>query len=249
MTRIGKQIIFGVIYGSIFLGFIIFVYYSFIKQAPSCVDKKQNQDETGVDCGGNICGPCLGTPKDIEVSFNKIFFVNDPIVIVRLSNPNNYVGAKKLDYKIDVLDAEQNVIKSLDGETFIYPGDQEKNLVFPLLGLTNARTLRVNIKEPEWLLVKDFERADFTFVRSVKKIENGRIFIEGEIKSNEKLLFGDVEIGAFFYDKTKAMVGVSKTKVQDVKPYETRAFTIEFPYGNLTLNPDATKLYYDALRP
>ncbi len=248
MNRVGKQIIYGCIYGLIFISFLVFIYLSFLKPAPSCFDNKQNQDETGLDCGG-VCGPCLGNPKDITVSLSTIFFVNEPIAVVRLMNPNNNVGAKNLSYKIDVLDSSQNVLKTLEGDTFIYPGEQSKNLIFILEGLNNANSLNVNISKPEWLLVSDFLPADFTFVRSVKRVEKDRIIIEGEIKSNETLLFRNIEIGAFFYNKTGNIVGVSKTSVQSVKPFERRAFTIEFPSGSLPINPDATKLYFDALRP
>ena len=132
MERVAKQFIYGTVYLIIFFGLTYAGYLSFLKAAPSCVDKKQNQDETGVDCGGSKCGPCIGNPEPIAVRLSTIFFVKDPVALVRLTNPNNQLGAESLAYLVEVLDSSGSTIRTFQGETYVYPGDQEKNLVFPL---------------------------------------------------------------------------------------------------------------------
>lgn len=249
MNRIGKQFIYGVFYIAIFIGLLYLGYLFLLKPAPSCTDQKQNQDETGVDCGGT-CPACIGTPKPIAVSLSSIFFAKDPVALVRLMNPNTQLGAESITYRVEVLDSEERVLQTFDGETFVYPGDQEKNLVFPLPGMKDARTLRVALGNSVWLRIQEFaKKPDFSFVRFEKRMENNRIIVDGEIRNNETSLFDNVEIGASFFNKNGILVGVSKTSVQTVQAFERRAFTIELPFGKLVINPDATRLYYDAKRP
>ena len=56
-------------YFSVFLIIIIGVAVGFYLNitVPSCTDKKQNQDEKGVDCGGQCSKECLGEIKDLAV--------------------------------------------------------------------------------------------------------------------------------------------------------------------------------------
>lgn len=248
MNRIGKQFIYGVLYLIVFGGLIYLGYFLLVKPPPTCTDRKQNQDETGVDCGG-VCARCIGMPEPINASFKTIFFAREPVALVRLTNPNTQVGAENIAYYIEVLGHDGSALEVIDGETFVYPGEQEKNLVFPLTGLEDARTLKVTLGEPIWKRIEEFKKPDFSFVRSQKKITEDRIIIEGEIKNNETLLFDNIDIGALFFSQSGILVGASKTSVQTVEAFERRAFTIEFPFGNLSINPDATRLYYDAKRP
>lgn len=248
MNRIGKQFIYGVLYLIVFGGLIYIGYFLLVKPAPTCTDRKQNQDETGVDCGGS-CAACIGMPEPISVRLSTIFFAKDPVALVRLTNPNTQVGAENIGYSIEVLGVGDSVLDVFEGETFVYPGDQEKNLVFLLTGLEDARTLKVALGEPIWKRIEEFKKPDFSFVRSQKRITQDRIIIEGEIKNNETLLFDNIEIGALFFSQSGILVGASETAVQTVKAFERRAFTIEFPFGNLSVDPEATRLYYDARRP
>ncbi|MDP1688886.1 MAG: hypothetical protein Q8L47_02015 [bacterium] len=248
MARTTKQIIYGVVYLIILFGIIYLVYISFLKPVPSCFDKKQNQNETGVDCGGE-CAACIGDTKNISVSLSSIFFAKEPVALVRLSNPNNQVGSKSIIYTVNVLDSGGSILKTFNGETFVYPGDQEKNLVFPLIGIQEARSLRVTLGSPKWIRIEEFSKPNISFASTPKRIENGHIIIEGDITNNETLLFDNIDIGALFYGSSGALVGVSKTAVQTVRAFERRAFTIDFPFGNLDINLDATKFYFDALRP
>lgn len=248
MNRIAKQFVYGVFYIVFFSAFIYFGYIFLVKSAPSCTDGKQNQDETGVDCGGS-CTACIGTPEPISVSLSSIFFVKEPVALVRLANTNTQIGAESLLYRVEALDFGGAVLRTFEGTTFIYPGDQEKNLVFPLPGVQNAHSLRVTLGEPKWKRIEEFSKPDLTFVRFQKRATADHLIIEGEIQNNETLLFDNVEIGGLFFGESGILVGVSKTSVQTVAAFERRAFIIDFPSGNLNVAPDATRLFYDARRP
>ena len=105
--------------------------YVYIKQtAPSCFDKKQNQDEEGIDCGGKNCEKCLGEIRNLEVIWAKSFKVTggryEAASIV--SNPNAFLGISNLRYAIKLYDADNILIAVREGITFINPG--ERVLIF-----------------------------------------------------------------------------------------------------------------------
>ena len=57
MQRRIKKIVYGVFWNALLLGIVILVYITWLVPKPSCTDGIQNQNETGVDCGGS-CTAC-----------------------------------------------------------------------------------------------------------------------------------------------------------------------------------------------
>src|SRR3989344_4548698 len=145
MQRIGKQFIYGVFYLAIFGGLIYASYFFLVKPAPTCTDRKQNQEEAGLDCGGPNCAPCTAGLSPVAIRLSTVLRGAEPVALVRLANPNTTFGAERISYRIEVLDSGDAALRTLEGETFVYPGEQEKNLVFSLAGLTDARSLRVTL--------------------------------------------------------------------------------------------------------
>ena len=60
-----KQIVISLIYVTIFLVIVSWIYY-IIRPVPNCFDGKQNQNEEGVDCAGVCAKKC-----EIKAVFNK----------------------------------------------------------------------------------------------------------------------------------------------------------------------------------
>lgn len=86
-------------------------WYFFFREAPSCVDNKQNQDEEGIDCGGMCTYLCSAQEADPSVRFVRAF---SPVpgrtdVIAYVDNPNSDAAARQAPYTIELYD-DQNVL-------------------------------------------------------------------------------------------------------------------------------------------
>jgi peptidoglycan hydrolase-like protein with peptidoglycan-binding domain len=109
----------------IFLFIIGVLFYFILKPKASCFDNIQNQNETGIDCGGD-CVPC--EVKDLE----KINTIDDPeflkqgdkyFIYQKVLNSNINWGVKQYNYSFVV--SGENKSKEIKGSTYILP-KQEK---------------------------------------------------------------------------------------------------------------------------
>ena len=92
--------------------------------SPSCNDKKQNQDEKGVDCGGVCAKECLGEIKDLAVLWSKPFKVsgNNYDAVALVENRNLFLSAQSVKYQFKFYDDRNILIASREGEIFVNPG-------------------------------------------------------------------------------------------------------------------------------
>src|SRR3989338_9568602 len=71
--------------------------------APSCNDKKQNQDEKGVNCGGVCAKECLGEIKDLAVLWSKPLKVsgNDYDAVALVENRNLFHRQRRASIRLN----------------------------------------------------------------------------------------------------------------------------------------------------
>lgn len=83
-------------------GILIAVLYD----APSCMDGRQNQDETGVDCGGSCAYLCRHEAQDPRLTFARAVTNGSgrTDVIAYVENRNQNAEAKDARYTVEVFD-------------------------------------------------------------------------------------------------------------------------------------------------
>ena len=115
-------------YFSVFLIIIIGVAVGFYLNitAPNCTDKKQNQDENGVDCGGVCAKECLVEIKDLAVLWSKPLKVTGNIydAVALAENRNLFISAQSVRYQFKFYDDRNILIASREGEIFVNPGQK-----------------------------------------------------------------------------------------------------------------------------
>lgn len=101
----------------------IFSFKAFYK-APTCFDGKKNGKETGVDCGGNCERICEFEVAPISIKWEKFFRIRqgEYSAVAYIENTNSNVGVERLGYKFNFLNDKGEVIKSVDGETYVPAG-------------------------------------------------------------------------------------------------------------------------------
>lgn len=106
------------VFGGLFL-----VIYPRLNVPPTCSDGKQNGVETGVDCGGMCAKFCQGDKKPITVLWARTFEIIPGVyhAVAYLENQNTDAGVAQVPYKFRVYDADNKLIISREGTTFISP--------------------------------------------------------------------------------------------------------------------------------
>lgn len=256
MSRIIRQFIYGVFYLALLSAAVYGVYLLVISAQPSCFDNRQNQGEEGIDCGGP-CIPCAIKNLQSLRSQAQIFGIDgNTNAIITLANPNLNYGADSFAYTLNFYNSAKTKIFSLIRESFIYPAEAQKVIIEP--------NLRANFREisgePEliisninWKPIEEFgePRVQTRAVRT--EISGNLITASGLFVNRESIALSRGGIGAVVYqnlpDGGTRLVGASKTILQNLQPFEERAFKIIIPIETaLQLSEIDTVLFTEAKR-
>lgn len=246
--RMTKQLAYGMFFCFFWAVVIYSSYLLFFKTAPSCFDNKLNQGEVEADCGGP-CQSCdIKKLKPVEVLSEQLFTLNGLTALTQLKNPNSLYGLARLPYTIELKAVSGSTLQSITGETFIYPGEV-KYIIEELPVMSGVVATKTTLGVTAWKSTKEFPMPNMIFRGVVSKVgDNKNIFVSGVLQNNETLLFPRITINALFYDSFGNMVGISKTKIQDVRAFEERFFQVEHPQVP-NLDPAKTDLHFEAKRP
>lgn len=102
-----------IIGGAIAFGIMLLsgILFAFLYEAPSCMDGRQNQDETDIDCGGSCMYLCRNEVQAPRLSFARAVTNGSgrTDVIAYIENRNPDAEAKDALYTVEVFD-ESNVL-------------------------------------------------------------------------------------------------------------------------------------------
>lgn len=227
MPRYLKQIIIFSVIVFILAGIGAAGFLLFKKESPSCFDKKQNQNEIAVDCGGN-CEPCekkqLEKIKLLLLKSLKTGESNYDLV-AKINNPNPNYGAKQFFYSFQVFDASDKLISEQKGENYILPR-QNKYLI-----LSN-----VDIKEKDFKLKLLISGIDWVSLESDypnlsifdKKFEYGKITefasFSGILVNKGVVRYDNAEIILILFNENNDIVAVNRTEANNLAFNEKKLF-------------------------
>ena len=98
--------------------------FALLYQKPSCTDRRQNQGELDIDCGGPCVLLCRNSEKELVVEWQQSFKVIDGVytAVAYIQNPNLNAEAQRVAYTFMIYDADNNLITEKKGTTYIPPG-------------------------------------------------------------------------------------------------------------------------------
>lgn len=228
--RFLKQFIYGAIFVLIILGLVFWIYKSFYSK-PSCFDNKQNQGELGIDCGGPCSQICLPSNlRNIEIDLTKFTILNDKIILfAKIKNPNSGFAVNNFDYQFNIFDQNKNIIKTINGNSFIY-SEQIKYLVEFLnyKEAPNINSVDLKILNYSWTKGDNFRRPILNILDKNLVEKNNNLYIVGKIINNDFAVFNNINIIVNFYDKG-IWIGSSKTVIDNISPKEIKEFNVIFP--------------------
>ena len=257
MMRLLKQFLYGtfflIIFGSVAWG----VYSVALKPVPSCFDGRQNGDELGADCGGS-CISC-------EVKNLRPLFVSDAVlhsadrvysVSVRVQNSSPDFGARNFSYAVNYYDLFDDLIESVSGKSFIYPGGS-KDLIEAGAritgGIPSRAELVIDDSSIEWVGKDDFSEPRYELKDVGAELENGQVVVSGAILNPNNFQLTKVVLSAFLSDKLGFKAGASRTELNNVGQFRQDSFKIFIPVqkeiiGDVDLDATAKSVSVSVLK-
>lgn len=197
--------------------FFVLPYWLLHQEVPSCVDKKQNQGEEGVDCGGPCANLCKGAAKDITVLWTKIFAIRPGSydIVSYNENPNFDVGAPSIAYTARLYDESGAVIAEREGTS--YAASNERFAIFEGGLLTGDKVpARGSIEITpgyQWIVAnrpkKLFSVTDKVLIGSDRQPK-----LTATLHNEQPEIFRNIDVVAIIYDSKGEAVGASNTKVE-----------------------------------
>lgn len=236
MSRIIKQLIYGVFYLAILGGIGYGIYYFSVGLAPSCFDGRLNQEEAEIDCGGP-CVPCeLKNLKPLLTSVETFGTGNSTNVVINLANPNLNYGAESFSYTLNFYNQSLEKIFSLTKQSFIYPAEAQKVLLEPNLRIdfdSISGKPELILENFKWKPVSEFQEPQVQTRQVRTEVSDRLITVSGLLSNRESFSLSRVVVGALVYRKLNEnqneLIGISKTVLQSIQPFEERSFKIPVP--------------------
>ncbi len=235
MKRTGKKIIYGGAYLALALGASLLIFRSVVTPAPSCSDGKQNQTETGIDCGGSCISCAVARLEAIRATVVGTFSSgSETVALGRLTNPNAGYGSLGIGYEFVVYGTDGTVAERVGGTDDLGPGDD--HYVYAIGFKTNRMLVgRVElvISKPTWVPMPARDgSARVTLVGSpVTDLKNGALSVSGTIRNESPLPGSGARVIAIVKDSLGAPIFAAETVSENLGGLESRAFRVFFPKG------------------
>jgi hypothetical protein len=217
---------------------ISFFAYLFISPAATCSDKKQNQSEKGIDCGGP-CSPCAFLGENLNLISQDATFVDGGNgtydVVAKISDPSDTVGAKSFSYTFTLKDANGSVIATKQGSDFILPLDNKYIAELGLQTKDNAAPSKVEIalSNIEWTKLGDLQKPRLGVYS--KKFDKDTIgdgsLAQGIVRNESGFDLNKVSLVVILRAAGGKIVGVNVTQKNVLRAGEQQDFKLNWPYA------------------
>ena len=220
-----------------FLGTVIlillvgFVAVSNYRPMASCFDGKQNQDERGVDCGGNCAQVCPTEIQPIKTLWTRLLAVGQDKydAAALLENPNPAHLAAKIKYIVKVWDKNNLLINTRRGEAILNP--LEQFVIF-------ESRIDVGEREPDRVIFELTEPPVWQRVEKDKPqldLERGAFVndptprLVAKITNRSLSLVDNITVVAVLSGADENALAVSSTLVESLAPDESREVVFTWP--------------------
>jgi hypothetical protein len=213
------SIIVGVVV-ALFAAVAIAIFYD----TPSCMDQKQNQDETGVDCGGSCARVCESDAQAPSVTFARALTQQQDRVdvIAYVMNPNREAAIANARYTIELYDAKGISVARKEGTIDLPPAATIPIYVPTMYGatLTGSRAF-LTFDSASLVFVKYTDR------RIIPRYNNDAVVtgvtprITASFSNPSAELVRDVPVIATVFDADGNAIAATQTLLSELPPQGT----------------------------
>ncbi len=246
MNRTLKQLTFGSIY-FIFFAFVAFgVYLFYFNPAPSCIDNKQNQKETAIDCGGP-CIPCEVKGLNLVTEEVKIFPTgkNQATLLAKVRNPSRNFSAS-FSYEFNLGSTRSNQ-RELRGRETLAP-QKIQYIVVPNLPIDERSINGVNLDISDLNWSENKLPALNIRINSQSDINKNRVTVTGVLSNNSAVNLPTVKLTALLFDKEGKILNASIAELKKVEAFSEKQFIVFFPEVEglaKNLDPQKTEIQWE----
>lgn len=213
-----RKILLIVIGLSLFVATAALIAVPFLYKTPTCSDGKQNQGETGIDCGGGCLRVCVAEATPPSVRFVRpIAQVGRTDVLAYIDNRNQNAAARNVKYVVELYDSSRTLVGKKEGTISLAPG-----LTTPLFvaGIPTGSREAVqafvlfNNEEIEW--EKYEQRVSVPVVKSAEFQEGGLPRIVATVENQTVRPFLNTALVVTVYDQSNTVIAASRTVVAEI---------------------------------
>lgn len=203
-------------------------------RAPTCFDNRQNQNELGVDCGGECTLLCYAESLDPIVRWARIFRVGDGIYIAAayIENPNEAAQAVNKPYEMKVYDTAGIPVYTRQGVVSLDPKEITAIIETGIL-LNQLDASRVQFSwlgEAEgWVRATAEPLALDVREEKIETSETGAQKVSAKISNPTLNTLRDFEVAAIVYGETGNAIAVSRTYIDRIDPGQERDVVFSWP--------------------
>ena len=236
LPRLIKQFLIALIYLIIAVLLGVLIYYAFIKAPETCSDSKQNQNETGIDCGG-VCAACKENITGEALQFMEQAFVpagnGKYDVLARVYNPNDVEGASSFTYTAVLKDSGGNVLAARSGKSYILPQENKYILELNLATAVPPATAAFTVDNVEWARFSGYQEkpAVNIYQKSYSEISSGAGFgeVKGLLMNESSYDFRSIIVKVILRDSVGSPLAFNSTEIRTVLSSEERDFRLVWP--------------------
>lgn len=233
-----RKIFFGLLFFALVAGIGYGIYSKIFIPTPNCLDNIQNQNETGVDCGGVCPTVCVDpVPQEVvdRVRVEWVKAVASGVdaydLAARIRNTNKYWGLKRYKYQFIAKDDSGKDVLSHSGESYLLPDDYDYVIALSVKVDFLPKNIEFKIFNEDWVSVSGSYD-----VSSVSLPVNGQQFnlkdasglssASGVLINNTAYDFDRIDIKVALFDNDSNLLGVNTSYLGAVLSKEERGLHI-----------------------
>ncbi len=217
---------------------IAFLIHFIITPRDTCFDNKKNQNETGVDCGGS-CKLCQVVYVEKELTIIEKTFVaggnNTYDSLIKISNPNDSVGASFFHYVITLKDDAGRIVSTKEGDDYVLPADTKyiTQLGLEVTGNTIPSQIYFAISGVKWSQITQITKPQLNvYNKRFGPDANGiGSRAEGLVRNESSNDFKKINVIVVLRDENGVLLGVSMTQEDNVRAQKESGFVLTWPYA------------------
>lgn len=246
-----------ILFLSIFLILILIagsvIYFFGIKQTPTCLDGKLNQNEKGIDCGGVCERLCVADLADPIVLWQRAFEVQPGFysAIAYIRNPNTTAEIQRSRYVFRFYDAQNTLIGERIGTTFIPPNQTSAIFESGLQtkGRVIARTDFAFIDAPVWTQLYSSSYYPILSVSNIRLTDvTSTPRLQAQVTNPSSVDVAKIEAIVIGYTAQGLAIASSKTIIDSLAAHQTKPilFTWPQPWSDTTVRQEIVLKIYPA---
>lgn len=230
------------------LGIAFMMIWPYINKQPTCFDRKQNGNESGVDCGGSCLLVCSAENYRLVTLWSRAFPVTDGMynLMAYVENQNRESGIARINYEFRVYDENNIFLARREGTTFITSND--RTAVFEGgIEAGNRVPSRVDFtftSPPVWIKVNREQRNALSVSVENKVLSDAfeSPKVTADVVNKTLLNIRNLDTFIILYDEEENVINVSKTFIEYLPKSSRYPVVFTWP-ESLPKNPQRVDIF------